>query len=328
MGRLESDHDNLRAVLRRHIERGDVDAGLRLGAALWWFWYVHGDASEGRALLTTLLAGPDGDDDGSRAEALLGAAQLAQTQGDHIEAERLLQQSVALFRQLGDHRGTSAALLAAGFVARLQENYERAVTLLEEANELAGSIGHLFITAASLHHLGMIAADHRRDYPVAHQLLEQSLGLYRALALPRFVALLQLSLGDVALAEDQLDLARRLLHESLATMMEAGEELGLHGALDSLARLAALKHDPERAVRLAGAAHHLRTLHGTRSWPTTERAREGWQAAVRIDLGNPAYESAWAEGLAMTRDAAVTESLNGTGDDAMRPTFSPAEADT
>jgi tetratricopeptide (TPR) repeat protein len=286
------------------------------GAALWWFWYVHGDASEGRALLSTLLAAPDGEDDGSRAEALLGAAQLAQTQADYVEAQQLLQRSVALFRRMGDPRGTSGALLAAGFVARLQENYDHAVTLLEEARRLAQAIGHPFITAASLHHLGMIAADYRRDYPTAHHLLDQSLELYRALALPRFVALLHLSLGDVALAEHQPDLARDLLHNSLATMTEAGEELGLHGALDSLAHLAAVDQNPVRAVRLAGAAQHLRTLHGTRSWPTTERIRTDWQAAARIDLGDSAYETAWTEGIVMSRDEAVTHALDRTSNDA------------
>ncbi len=310
MSRLQLDQDNLRLVMRRHIERGDVDAGLRLGAALWWFWYVHGDASEGRALLADLLAAPGGEEDGVRAEALLGAAQLAQTQADYVVAEQLLQHSVALFRRVGDPRGTSAALLAAGFVARLQENYDSAVSLLEEARGLGQGIGHVFVTAASLHHLGMIAADHRRDYRAAHQHLNESLELYGVLALPRFVALLHLSLGDLAVAEGQLDLAGDLLHHSLATMIAAGEELGLHGALDSLAHLAALKHNFERAVCLAGAAQHLRDLHGTRSWPTTERNRTGWLADARIDLGDSAYETTWAEGLAMTREECLTQALD------------------
>jgi tetratricopeptide (TPR) repeat protein len=313
--RLELDHDNLRAVQRRHLERGDVDAGLRLAAALWWFWYVHGHVTEGRALLTTLLSAPGGTPHRARAESLLGLSQLAQTQGDHVVAARLLQRSVALFRQLDDPQGTCTALLAEGFVARLQEDYATAVALLEEARTLAEGIGHRFVVAASLHHLGMVAADHRQDHAAAHRLLNQSLELYRALALPRFVALVLLSLGDVALAEGQIDLARELLHDSLATMEAAGEELGIHGALDSLARLAAADHHPGRAVRLAGAAQHLRTLHGTRSWPTTERARVGWLNVARTELGDSAYETTWLAGLSMTREAAVTQALNGTAED-------------
>jgi tetratricopeptide (TPR) repeat protein len=97
----------------------------------------------------------------------------------------LLEESIALYRALGDQRGTAGALFWSGFVARVQEDYDSARSLLQEALHLSRAIGDRFFTAASLHHLGMMAADAQQDYLAAGSLLEESLTLYRTLQFPR-----------------------------------------------------------------------------------------------------------------------------------------------
>ncbi len=56
--RLEMQVDNLRMALRRLCEAGELAVGLRLGAALWRFWYLAGYVHEGRYWLDRLLALP------------------------------------------------------------------------------------------------------------------------------------------------------------------------------------------------------------------------------------------------------------------------------
>ena len=56
--RLEAEHDNLRAAISGSAERGEVEAGLRLGAALWHVLVARGYVAEGRERLTALLALP------------------------------------------------------------------------------------------------------------------------------------------------------------------------------------------------------------------------------------------------------------------------------
>ena len=56
LDRLELEHDNLRDALRRAVDRRYAEAGLRLAAALWRFWFQRGYLREGRAWLQALLA--------------------------------------------------------------------------------------------------------------------------------------------------------------------------------------------------------------------------------------------------------------------------------
>jgi len=313
LDRLEDDRANLRAALRWFLDRRDVVQGLRLCAALWWFWYVRGYATEGRAALTAFLDLPMPASSQAvrpRAEALLGAGQLAQTQGDYAAARRSLADSIRLYRSVGDERSTAAALLAAGFTARVQEDYQPARDLLERSLALARDNGYSFVVAAALHHLGMIAADAEHDLGTAERLLRESLTLYQSLGFPRFIALLQLSLGEVAGDQQDYPRSHRLLTEGLSGMRQVGERLGVHGALDALARLAAGERRWDRAVRLAAAAERLRSTTGSRSWPVIERYRLQWLDRAHHNLTEEEFSSAWSRGEALTPDQAVSYALD------------------
>lgn len=308
---LEREHDNLRAILRWCVERRDAEMGLRLTAALWPLWYVRG-YSEGRSHLASLLALPEAATMMSpRAGSLVGASQLALSQGDYVAARTFLAESMALYRALGDERGLAEALLGAGFVARVEEEYGRARTLLEEGLTLAHATGHRFMAAACLHHLGMIAVDSEGDYTAARSLLEESLALYRALGLPRFIGLVLVTLGNVACAEGDRSRGRRLLREGLTTMTEAGERPAIPHALDSFAHLAMDEGHAERAVRLAGHAAGQRNSRGTHLWPVVERSRRRWLAAAHKMLGDEAFPAAWREGQAMEPEQAIAYALEG-----------------
>ena len=220
-----------------------------------------------------------------------------------------MQESITLHRLMGDPRGTADALLAAGFVARLQEEYQKATTLLHEGLTLARATGHDFITAACLHHLGMIAGDVHHDNAAARRLLKESLTLYRSLGFPRFIALVQLSLGAVAIAEADHDRAHEQLQQSLIGMKNVGEKLGIHGALDTFGHLAITQGHTERAVILAGAAEGLRVTSGTQSWPVVQRTRARWLASARQTLDETVYQAAWEQGQKMSREEAIAYAL-------------------
>jgi hypothetical protein len=57
--RFEVEHDNLRAALEWSLGKGRVEKGLRLGAALTFFWERGGYWLEGRERLESLLIQPE-----------------------------------------------------------------------------------------------------------------------------------------------------------------------------------------------------------------------------------------------------------------------------
>ena len=73
--------------------------------------------------------------------------------------------------------------------------------------------------------------------------------------------------------------------------------------------MAAGQRQPERAARLFGAAEGLREVMGAPLPPADRAGRDRSVAAVRSALGEEAFAAAWAEGRAMSLEAAVAFAL-------------------
>jgi predicted ATPase len=114
LDRLDAEHDNLRAALAwsQTVPSG-AGVGLRLAGALSVFWFVHGHVSEGRKWLAVVLVREAGTL-AARAKALIGAGYLAGFQEDNVAAHTHFEESLALFRKVGDKAGIAAALRGLG----------------------------------------------------------------------------------------------------------------------------------------------------------------------------------------------------------------------
>jgi predicted ATPase len=133
LDRLKAELDNLRAALRWAVSRGERERGLRLGGALWLFWFMRGRLTEGREWLEELLALADRETHRvARAKALAGAATLARYQGDHTAARLLAEQALAIHRELSDQQGIANALDTLGYLAFYREDFATAGTLYQE----------------------------------------------------------------------------------------------------------------------------------------------------------------------------------------------------
>ena len=69
LGRLQTEHDNLRSALTWSLAEDDPASALRMTVALHWFWYVRGLHREGQQWLKATLS-LDGGSDAERARAL------------------------------------------------------------------------------------------------------------------------------------------------------------------------------------------------------------------------------------------------------------------
>src|SRR5215216_8101858 len=100
-----------------------------MAATLWRFWLVRGYYSEGRAHLAAALALPEADEPQHaawRAKALTGASTLAWRQNDYGPAQQWGEESLALYRTLGDQPGIAQALHTLGNLAQRRGDYPAA----------------------------------------------------------------------------------------------------------------------------------------------------------------------------------------------------------
>ena len=225
--RLEQEHDNLRAALQWALEGGRAEIALRLGIALERFWVVRGHRYEGLAFLERALAESAGVATDLRAKALLAAARLALIQSNYDRGGILAQESLALFRELGDRRGIALSLDRLGMAAWRRGDFTAARVLMEEDLALFREVGDQDRVAWSLFTLGLLN-NKQGEYTRACALFEESLTLFRQLGNKRGIAasLTQLagalfvSLGDQAMIYP-------LLEEGLLLDREIGDKEGI-----------------------------------------------------------------------------------------------------
>jgi predicted ATPase/DNA-binding CsgD family transcriptional regulator len=362
LGRLEAEHDNLRAALDWAVERRDAGAGLRLAGALWRFWWLHGYLTEGRQRLTRLLALPSQSaDDAARAKALNSAGLLAIWQGDYTAARGLLDEGLGLGCRAGDQEGIAWALLFLGRIARDQGDApgaraqsEEAVAIFRQlgddwalgfalhflvlAREMADadaaraafeesvarfrSLGDRWSTAMGLRGLGLVAHQ-RAEYAEARRWYEQSLALFEERGDLWPAAMLCHDLGYVALAERDLERAGVLFRRALARWWELGNRRGCALALVGLAAVAAATGQAARAGRLFGAADAAYSGIEAVLEPTAREQHRAGLAAARA-AEPAAFDAAFADGRALVLDRVVDEERAAeTGSPAVAPEGPP-----
>src|SRR5829696_5546433 len=137
--RLEAEHDNMRAALSWALGCKEAEVALRLGGALWWFWWMRGYYSEGRRWLPEALAMDGRGSPEVRAMALAGAGALAEEQGDYDRAQEACQEGLELLANEGREASEAKQNLLErlGWVACLREEYGQATALYEEGLALS-----------------------------------------------------------------------------------------------------------------------------------------------------------------------------------------------
>jgi predicted ATPase/DNA-binding CsgD family transcriptional regulator len=241
--RLEREHDNFRAALSWSVERKEAATALRLGGALWRFWLLQGHLSEGRQWLEKALAigvpqagrltGTESErlttqvSSAVRAKALGGAGVLAHSQGDCHQAKVLCEESLALFRALGDKRGIATSLnglgLIVGQTTRARNDYAVARALYEESLAIVRELGDTWGIAETLWDFARVAF-YQGDYIAGNPLCEESLALFRELGDQRRIAEILGSLaGYMAFYQGNYIAELTSMEESLAIMRELGD---------------------------------------------------------------------------------------------------------
>jgi tetratricopeptide (TPR) repeat protein len=387
--RLEVEHANLRATLDWAAARGETATGLRLAGALWQFWHWQGYLSEVQERVVGLLSQSGAiERTAAHAKALYAAGYLAFIfkLEDLAGAQALLEESLALWRELGDSRGMAVSLSELGRLAFTENNFRAALALNEEAlsqSRIGGDraleglilsslgalanrrgdyhlarallqesialqreLGNRWGLAGPLYHLGNAAfaqgdlgaaqslweetlaidqemmgrggdvlrslgrlAAARGDYAVARAWYEEYLAQSQKIGYRLFLAHGLLGLGDLACLEGDYAAARTLYQQALTLQRDQNDRSGIAASLEGLAAVCQAQGQPERGVRLLGAAEALCERVGVPLPPIKQANYDLIVAAGRAALGEEAFAAVWADGRAMSLDQAVADAL-------------------
>jgi len=308
--RFEREHDNLRAAISWSLERSNLQDAARLGWALWLFWWIHGHFAEGRRWMEEALSvdGSAAMPAAARAQALFVAGTMACGQGDNLTAEPLLEESVALFRELGSGRGVAYALGSAAVLAITQERFERGIAYSDEATDLFLEVGDQW-GAAPMLGCSAVGWLNLGDYGHAKSLAERGLALCRETGDKHGTSIALCTLAGVAQAERDYERARDLFEEGVGVSWELGNEADVVHCLEGLASVAGAEGRIGRAARLWGAAEALlKEIEAVYTY-VPDRSLHRNQVAVRTLIEEAAWKAAWAEGQAMSPEQAVEYAL-------------------
>jgi predicted ATPase/class 3 adenylate cyclase len=296
LNRLEGDHDNLRAALTDcHADAGSVENGLRLAGALWKFWWMRGYFSEGRGFLERALARSGAEETMARAKALNGAGILAEAQGDYAVAISRYQQSLSIYRTLGDDARIGGMLNNLGNVASLQGEWGNARAYYEQGLAIYRALDNQERIAILLMNTGIVAA-HQQQYAEARSLYEESLAIFRKRTDLGPLSSVLLNLGDLACHQKDYASARIYLFEGLQVAEEIGEKEIIALILTTLGYTAWAQGHFEQAAKLLGAATRSLASMGLSLSPLDQASLEENVANVRVELGEEKFQTAWKEG--------------------------------
>jgi predicted ATPase/class 3 adenylate cyclase len=241
------------------------------------------------------------------AQVLGNLGRVANTQGNYGRAAKLFKESLTRSRELDQRPVLAGVLGSLGIMAGECGDYERAATLLEESLALLREQGSKVAVSYALGNLASVVW-RQGDTAQAVQLLDECLSLQKEIG-EEHNPYTQRIVGDLARAQGDYERATALYRDSLLHQIKE-DRWGNTESLRRLATIAGVQGQPERAARLFAAAETIRNAIGAVLPPVDRPDNERDVAAVRAQLDEAAFASAWAEGCAMRLEQAVAYALS------------------
>jgi predicted ATPase/class 3 adenylate cyclase/DNA-binding CsgD family transcriptional regulator len=291
-----------------------------LGGAQCW----QGDLAGAAAQFAELVAEAHAAHDGFHEAMSLATQGLALAyQGDTGAARASADAAIQAAAELGGlgaglgYRVLVFAALAAGDAATAQDATEAAWQYLSVLPAMAAAHRPLNAEAALVG--GDLAAARRW----ADDAVLTTRGVYLTEALA--------TRARVAIAQGEPDQAERDAHDALARAAELEAYLLIPDILECLGTLAGDAGSHREAARLFGAAEAIRQRIGSVRFKIHDAGYQASVAALRDALDEKDFDSAWAEGAALSTEEAIAYAQRGRGQ-RKRPTsgwasLTPTELD-
>ncbi len=303
---LDPDLENLHAALAWAADAGEIELEVRLAVAARWYWVLKGHLAQGRRFFDGIFIRSVHAPSELRALALVHGAIFPFRLGENSLAAAWLQESLDLYRELGDEEGIARATAELGGVAIAEQQLDRAAALYDEAVPLFRSQGQLSRVAASLGNLGTIA--HMRGDPdTAVRYYTEAIEASRVAGDEDGSAVNLHNLARSEFALGRLEEGRQALRESLAIGLRLGYREVIAYCIGGFAEAAMLEGDAGRAAVLLGTAEELFAELGAIPSPDEAQAQQRITDHVLATLGPERAAALRSEGAAMTLDEFVED---------------------
>ncbi len=275
INRMETEHGNLRAALSWSLATMGADRALSLGGS--------GDIRTGAWALNRL-------------------GWVARERGDYVVARARLEQSMTVYRELGDRLGVAWTGNTLGEVLLMQNHLAAAQACLDESLAIARELGEPSAIGWALNHLGHVAS-RRGELETARQLQQASLAAFESHGdYARGEAWALHDLGEIAVAAGDGLLARQLLIRSIEEANRVKDAAVIAWCLAGLAGAATLASEPGQAAWLWGASEAMRLGTAIREAPAGAPTHARLQIEARARIGDEVFASAWANGRSATQE--------------------------
>jgi predicted ATPase/DNA-binding CsgD family transcriptional regulator len=301
----ELEIDNIRAVLRRCLDREDYQRGINLASSLIWFWITRATA-EGVRWLDELLA--------REAEpvappwAYFVRGFLAVLQNDPAAARPALERGVTAARAAGQVDALSQSLAMASIAATMAGDSASSRRLLDEAQGVADGhddLGIMLMLCQARALNGLLDGDLGAVGPAA----SDGVRLSRAAGDLYSLEMMLLNQGFAALISGDLRESGQRLAEGLLIARQLDDRVAQCHMLGALGCCAAGSREPRLAARLFGATETLRAEAGASINGAIAPAIARATTSVTAALGPSKFGTEFKAGQQLSRDAAARLAL-------------------
>jgi tetratricopeptide (TPR) repeat protein len=234
---------------------------------------------------------------------------LSEQQHDYGRAAALLDESLTIFRRLHDRWHMTLSLLLLGKLARYQGDYARAEPFYDECCMLAEELHARSIQGDALIQLGNLAR-YQAVYDRAAACYDAGLALLHEVGNQGQIASVMQDQGYLAHQRGDQARATVLLNASLARCRELVDPRLSVWCLAGLGRVAVAQGQPERAAQLFGTTAALFEVFDPHMDPTDRADYERAVALTRAQLDAATFAAAWAAGRAITLEQAIAAALD------------------
>ena len=229
--------------------------------------------------------------------------------GDPLTALAVFQESLAIYRAVGDGFGAAISLADLALAHLSGNELAPAAARLDQALQESRSLGDDGLILLCLQQLVRIArlnGDLARAEHIGAEVLET---LTRGGRGHGMVGETTFLLGEVAEDQGQLPRAIERYRGGIALLWQGGYRRTLPLAFEAYARVASRARHFQRAVVLAGAAAAMRERLASPIPPLEKMRLDQALMAAREQLGEAAVTAAWEIGETMSWDQAIASAL-------------------